>query len=778
MQHGSAKSRSPMQETWQAYRQQYSPRGGPAPIPLRSWITPPWKDRSEQCLDIEQSQVIDFLAREQRQGTAILYTDASVRNRVSGCAAVIASGQGLIRTVYQDTVGWATTCPILSAEIHAIKQAIDYIVPVRSWSYHHYIIASDSQDAIRAFKKGNTATKDREALQGLIASFDEAERYRVNIRLLWVPAHQGVLGNELAHTAAQGMTNPGSRPTSDLTARIREHRATRNLVAKEAQRRAMEKQREKGLGTWGQYTQRLDAALPGKHTLKLYGSLDSDQAAVLVQAPVHEFEEPWGFRARMTTLKLLLERLDLTRYHDAFVDEGFDTWETLMDITESDLEALGVKLGHRRKLQRAIFESSQDRTPLSLFLRSGSRDESAGHDEIKKTQPPQLQQQTSNGSQDQDAAKIRDQLRGQELSFTEIAKLVGERWQELQAHEKEPCEREAQALKDTYYSELRKYKKTSQYRQYQDYLVEFKTKHPGDTGQQQQGSDQKKSKLRQEASGQSRIYDDSVVDGEEGADGMDGVDGDGGMDGVDSTYNQPPSPSDKARASTIHNSPSNLERYRLFPIPRVPLEPAPSSSYSTWQSNQSSCPHASLHRYTTKSTLSSDQDSRSLAFSPPAPTTALTTAPTTDPATSLTNAPVPVAASAPTPLRSTLHPGAPKKPAPITNTILPSIDSSNSIAPRNPSDTPLLNWPLYTTLPPLDSTAMSQHSTPDSHYSSPSMHQITQPGPSLRSSPWPSIQDPANTNLQNKASLSTLLRATEHVERDYKNRSADFTHKK
>jgi hypothetical protein len=39
----------------------------------------------------------------------------------------------------------------------------------------------------------------------------------------------------------------------------------------------------------------------------------------------------------MTNLKTLLERLHLERYHDAFVDEGFDTWETLMDITESDL---------------------------------------------------------------------------------------------------------------------------------------------------------------------------------------------------------------------------------------------------------------------------------------------------------------------------------------------------------------------------------------------------------------------------------------------------------
>ncbi|KAI4845647.1 hypothetical protein E4T44_04405 [Aureobasidium sp. EXF-8845] len=538
------------------------------------------------------------------------------------------------------------------------------------------------------------------------------------------------------------------------------------------------------------------------------------------------------------TLRLLLERLDLARYHDALVDEGFDTWETLMDITESDLKALGVKLGHRRKLQRAIFEASKDRTPLPLLLRSGSRDESAGHDESKKIQPPQLQQQTSNGSQDQDAAsrtsgppqrskrkyrrhprassqrgmcrsmlkqhinrqtnmhqnahrrhisssqiatllipmhtEIRDQLRGQELSFTEIAKLVGERWQELQAHEKEPCEREAQVLKDTYHSELREYKKTPQYQQYQDYLVEFKAKHSGDASQQQQGPDRKKSKLRSEASGLSRIYDGSVVDGEEGADGMDGVDGDDDMDGVDSTYYHPPSPSNKARASPTQNSPSNLERYRLFPIPRVLPEPAPSSSYSTWRANQPSCPHASLHRYTTKSTLSSDQYSRSLASSHPVPTTT----PTTDPATSPTNAFVPAAASAPAPLRSTLHPGAPKKPAPITNTFLPSVDSLTSIATRNPSDTPLLNWPLHTTLPLLNSRAMSQRSTPNSHYSSPRIHQITQPGPASGSPPWPTIQDLANANLQNKASLSTLLRATEHVERDHNNRSAKSTHKK
>lgn len=52
---------------------------------------------------------------------------------------------------------------------------------------------------------------------------------------------------------------------------------------------------------------------------------------------MHCLDASWTFRAHMSTLKQVLDRLDLARYHDAFVDEGFDTWETLMDVTESDL---------------------------------------------------------------------------------------------------------------------------------------------------------------------------------------------------------------------------------------------------------------------------------------------------------------------------------------------------------------------------------------------------------------------------------------------------------
>lgn len=73
--------------------------------------------------------------------------------------------------------------------------------------------------------------------------------------------------------------------------------------------------------------------------------------------------------------------------------------------------------------------------------------------------------------------EIRELLKGQELTFTEIAKIVGERWQVLPGEEREACERQANGAKEKYYAELADYKKTPQYEAYQKYLEEFKAKH-------------------------------------------------------------------------------------------------------------------------------------------------------------------------------------------------------------------------------------------------------------------------------------------------------------
>lgn len=53
----------------------------------------------------------------------------------------------------------------------------------------------------------------------------------------------------------------------------------------------------------------------------------------------------------------VLTELGLLAYLDIFREEGFDTWNSIRDIKESDLHTLGVQLDHRQKLQRKIADS-------------------------------------------------------------------------------------------------------------------------------------------------------------------------------------------------------------------------------------------------------------------------------------------------------------------------------------------------------------------------------------------------------------------------------------
>lgn len=208
----------------------------------------------------------------------------------------------------------------------------------------------------------------------------------------------------------------------------------------------------------------------------------------------------------MNDLRDRLARLGLSQYYDVFAAEGFDSWDTVLDITESDLSHLNVKLGHRRKIQRAIAESrgqSSDR-PLPITLgRTNSVEASYRSDDSGgegKNKPGESSTATPNApgtkrkyrrhpKPDEHAPErppsayvifsnhVRESLKGQDLTFTEIAKVVGERWQVLPAAEREACERQANTAKERYYAELAEYKKTSQYESYQKYLEDFRQKH-------------------------------------------------------------------------------------------------------------------------------------------------------------------------------------------------------------------------------------------------------------------------------------------------------------
>ena len=72
--------------------------------------------------------------------------------------------------------------------------------------------------------------------------------------------------------------------------------------------------------------------------------------------------------------------------------------------------------------------------------------------------------------------EIREELKPQNLSFTDIAKRVGERWQILAMEEKDAFESEASYAKEKYNAEMARYKRTANYREYALYITDFKLK--------------------------------------------------------------------------------------------------------------------------------------------------------------------------------------------------------------------------------------------------------------------------------------------------------------
>lgn len=70
----------------------------------------------------------------------------------------------------------------------------------------------------------------------------------------------------------------------------------------------------------------------------------------------------------------------------------------------------------------------------------------------------------------------RAELKDQNLSFAELAKIVGDQWKNLSHVEKQAYERMAMRAKDEYLAALEQYRQTSHYSHYQEYLNDFKAK--------------------------------------------------------------------------------------------------------------------------------------------------------------------------------------------------------------------------------------------------------------------------------------------------------------
>lgn len=180
-----------------------------------------------------------------------------------------------------------------------------------------------------------------------------------------------------------------------------------------------------------------------------------------------------------------------------------------------------MRLGHRRRLQREI--ANYKGIPFEQVITSPGRassnevqagDVGSGQHRNEVGQPTtgtgkrryrRHPKADSNAPERSPSAyvlfsnEVRDELKSQNLSFTDMAKVVGERWQQLDTDGREPYESNANNLKEKYNNAMAEYKKTDEFKEYAEYLARFKASQQAAASGQ--GNEGKRLKLERSGDG-------------------------------------------------------------------------------------------------------------------------------------------------------------------------------------------------------------------------------------------------------------------------------------
>ncbi|PHZ10653.1 HMG-box, partial [Rhizopus microsporus ATCC 52813] len=184
----------------------------------------------------------------------------------------------------------------------------------------------------------------------------------------------------------------------------------------------------------------------------------------------------------------------LSQYYDIFISEGFDSISSLLEITEEDMIVMNIKRGHRRvratdnKKSKGRNSSTNEIIPNQTIIRSTSISSNEDNESVQSDSTAPKRKYRRHAKPDRNAPikppsayimfsnDSRAKLKDQNLSFAELAKVVGEQWKNLSYYEKQAYERKAMRAKDEYLAALERYRETDEYKRYQQYLKEFKAK--------------------------------------------------------------------------------------------------------------------------------------------------------------------------------------------------------------------------------------------------------------------------------------------------------------
>jgi ribonuclease HI len=217
----------PLNATIAACKERVKPGDSVLPLGNPAWTQPPWSDQGRRVVLRNREEAVRETGMAAAALTMCLYTDASVGKKLAAIAVVQRVGIGT-RVLRQEVIGWAKTCSVLAAELAAIAVALDRTD--RHFHQTQIVLFFDSQRALRAIQIGDVSGSKRMLLYRILQAIASLTKKNTDVRLRWVPAHEGIVGNEEADEAARAASSRKGKPSAPALERVRKVEGVIRLI--------------------------------------------------------------------------------------------------------------------------------------------------------------------------------------------------------------------------------------------------------------------------------------------------------------------------------------------------------------------------------------------------------------------------------------------------------------------------------------------------------------------------------------------------------------------
>ncbi|KAJ6168289.1 reverse transcriptase [Penicillium chrysogenum] len=351
----------------------------------KAFVQAPWQAPPEVIIEDRETAVKNhnlILTKDPRERPLILYTDGSgIEGRVGAAAIVDLEDQ-----YFHSQMGNDDTCTVYAAELRAIEMALtlasESTEPWAAQAKNRLIIFTDGQASLKALCRPRMPS-GQVYLAGCLDLIRQLGAKGVQTELRWIPAHQGVIGNEIADQHAKEAAQELEGPQNPRNRYIRLAAAAKCRIRSEAKiewERTWAKERtsrptkslietptKKALTYWSGLRKATSSILmqlrTGRIGLNAYLSRinrrDSSRCDcdlgnqtvthVLLECPLHQDERDW-MRGALSDQGIALRRDEILTRPEArtIVAEFMVKTGLLGQFEAADPPALGVEEGDEK----------------------------------------------------------------------------------------------------------------------------------------------------------------------------------------------------------------------------------------------------------------------------------------------------------------------------------------------------------------------------------------------------------------------------------------------